>query len=281
MEQTNDNFSKGHTQIPHWLFHCLLLLDLSERDWKVTMLLIRLTLGCQKKWAKLQQCDLKAVGITENHAKEVLIRLLDAKIIVLNEKVNAYAVNEELPNLGSLHYEPLRALVTKQLVKTETSQNGNHKLPEMGSSTFPQKEEPTSQNGKITHFPNRELSISDNKGFTTPKDILKIEKYSDTYSLAVNNTSQDGFQIITPKGFQPSNEGEAAAYEAWNQLEHNNPLAFSTTYYTAYKKGLPASLFYQFVSEIKQDESIKNRGAIFNNKVKGYFEQKAQKEGTL
>ena len=25
MEQVNDNFSKGHTQIPHWLFHCLLL----------------------------------------------------------------------------------------------------------------------------------------------------------------------------------------------------------------------------------------------------------------
>ncbi len=280
MEQTNDNFSKGHTQIPHWLFHCLLLLDLSERDWKVTMLLIRLTLGCQKKWAKLRQCDLKAVGIKENHAKEVLIRLLDAKIIVLNEKIDAYAVNEELPNLGSLHYESLRALVTKQLLKTESSQNGNYKLPEMGSNTFPQKEEPASQIGKITPFPNRELLSSVNKGFTSPKDILNISKYSDTYSVAVNNTSTDEFQVIAPKGFQPSNEGEAAAYEAWNQLEHNNLLAFSTTYYAAYKKGLPASLFYQFVSEIKQDETIKNRGAIFNSKVTSYFEQKAQKEVT-
>ena len=280
MEQTNDNFSKGHTQIPHWLFHCLLLLDLSERDWKVTMLLIRLTLGCQKKWAKLRQCDLKAVGIKENHAKEVLIRLLDAKIIVLNEKIDAYAVNEELPNLGSLRYESLRALVTKQLLKTETSQNGNYKLPEMGSNTFPQKEEPASQIGKITPFPNRELLSSVNKGFTSPKDILNISKYSDTYSVAVNNTSTDEFQVIAPKGFQPSNEGEAAAYEAWNQLEHNNLLAFSTTYYAAYKKGLPASLFYQFVSEIKQDETIKNRGAIFNSKVTSYFEQKAQKEVT-
>lgn len=96
MEQTNDNFSKGHTQIPHWLFHCLLLMDLSERDWKVTMLLIRLTLGCQKRWAKLRQCDLKAVGIKENHAKEVLIRLLEQKVIVLNEKINAYAGGDRL-----------------------------------------------------------------------------------------------------------------------------------------------------------------------------------------
>lgn len=278
MEQTNDNFSKGHTQIPHWLFHCLLLMDLSERDWKVTMLLIRLTFGCQKKWVKLRQCDLKSVGINENHAKEVLIRLLDAKIIVLNEKINAYAVNEELPNLGSLHYEPLRTLVTKQLVKTESSQNGNSKLPEIGSNTFPQEEASTSQNGKITPFPNRELSISDNKGFATPKDILKINKYSDTYSVAINNTAQNEFQVIAPKGFQPTNEGEAAAYEAWNQLEHNNPLAFSTTYYAAYKKGLPATLFYQFISEIKQDETIKNRGAVFNSKAKSYFEQKASKE---
>ncbi len=281
MEQTSDNFSKGHTQIPHWLFHCLLLMDLSERDWKVTMLLIRLTFGCQKKWAKLRQCDLKAVGIKENHAKEVLTRLLEEKVIVLNEKIDAYAVNEELPNLGSLHYEPLRALVTKQLVKTGSSQNGNSKLPEIGSSTFPQEEESTSQNGKITPFPNRELSISDNKGFATPKDILKINKYSDKYSIAVNNTSEDGFQVIAPKGFQPSNEGEAAAYEAWNQLEHNNLLAFSTTYYAAYKKGLPASLFYQFVSEIKQDETIKNRGAVFNSKLAGYLEQKANKEEAL
>jgi len=281
MEQINDNFSKGHTQIPHWLFHCLLLLDLSERDWKVTMLLIRLTLGCQKKWAKLRQCDLKAVGIKENHAKEVLIRLLEEKVIVLNEKLNAYAVNEELPNLGSLHYESLRALVTKQLVKTESSQNGNYKLPETGSNIFPQEEESTSQKGKITPFPNREFSISDNKGFATPKDILKINKYSDKYDVAVNNTSEDGFQVIAPKGFQPSNEGEAAAYEAWNQLEHNNLLAFSTTYYRAYKLGLPPALFYQFVSEIKQDESIKNRGAVFNSKLAGYLEQKANKEGAL
>jgi len=281
MEQINDNFSKGHTQIPHWLFHCLLLLDLSERDWKVTMLLIRLTLGCQKKWAKLRQCDLKAVGIKENHAKEVLIRLLEEKVIVLNEKLNAYAVNEELPNLGSLHYESLRALVTKQLVKTESSQNGNYKLPETGSNIFPQEEESTSQKGKITPFPNREFSISDNKGFATPKDILKINKYSDKYDVAVNNTSEDGFQVIAPKGFQPSNEGEAAAYEAWNQLEHNNLLAFSTTYYRAYKLSLPPALFYQFVSEIKQDESIKNRGAVFNSKLAGYLEQKANKEGAL
>lgn len=275
MEQGNDNFSKGHTQIPHWLFHCLLLLDLTKRDLKVVLLLIRLTYGCQKKWAKLRQCDLKTIGINENHAKEVLIRLLEEKVIVLNEKINAYSVNEELPKLGSLSYDSLRTLVAKQL---GSSQKRNYKVPQIGSNRFPQKEEPTSQNGKITPFPNRELSISDNKGFTTPKDILKINKYSDKDTIADNNPSKNDYKVLNPKDFIPNNEGEAAAYEAWNQLEYNNPLAFTTTYYTAYKKGLPPYLFYQFVSEIKQDENIKNKGAIFNNKVASYFEQKAEKE---
>ena len=267
MEQVNDNFSKGHTQIPHWLFHCLLLLDLTKRDLKVVLLLIRLTYGCQKKWIKLRQCDLKTIGINENHAKEVLLRLLEEKIIVLNEKIDVYAINEELPKLGSLSYDSLRTLVAKQL---GSSQKRNYKVPQIGSNSFPQKEEYTSQNGKITPFPNRELSISYNKGFTTPKDILKINKYSDKDIVADNNSSNN-YKVLNPKDFIPNNEGDAAAYEAWNQLEHNNPLAFTTTYYAAYKKGLPPGLFYQFTSEIKQSHSEKP-GAVFNRKVADYFE---------
>lgn len=82
---------------------------------------------------------------------------------------------------------------------------------------------------------------------------------------------------LNPKNFAPSNAVETAALEVWKKLEPFNPMAFQTTYYWAYKKGLPENLFYQFVSEINQDASIKNKGAIFNKKVKEYFE-KQQKE---
>lgn len=74
-----------------------------------------------------------------------------------------------------------------------------------------------------------------------------------------------------PKTFIPSTEKEVAALEAWNQLEHQNPMAFQVTYLTALEKGLPTSLFYQFVSEIKQDSTIKNAGAVFNKKVEAYL----------
>ncbi|GEM_PF-2554044 len=76
MEQVNDNFSKGHTQIPHWLFQCLLLLNLSKRELKVVLLIIRLTYGCQKKWAKIIQRDLRIIGVGETHAQEVKERTM-------------------------------------------------------------------------------------------------------------------------------------------------------------------------------------------------------------
>ncbi len=280
MEQVNDNFSKGHTQIPHWLFQCLLLLDLSKRELKVVLLVIRLTLGCQKKWAKIIQRDLRIIGVGETHAKEVLIRLLETRIIILNEKTQTYGLNEDYLNsqlTKSVSIENLDRLVGRQLLK-ESYQNGKQELTETVSKSLPIQEVSTSQNSKLITLPKREVLRSNNKGFTTPKDILKISKYSDKDTVADNNSSNSDYKFLNPKTFTSGNEGEAAALYAWENLEPNNPFAFKTTYYAAYKKGLPSSLFYQFVSEIKQDESIKNRGAIFNSKVAGYFEQRAEKE---
>lgn len=77
--------------------------------------------------------------------------------------------------------------------------------------------------------------------------------------------------IIDPKDFIPSNVGETAALEAFVALEPNNRKSLSTTYLRAYKKGLPVDLFYRFVSEIEQDNTIKKPGAIFNTKVDQYF----------
>ena len=90
-----------------------------------------------------------------------------------------------------------------------------------------------------------------------------------------NNPSQNNKSgLVNPRTFQPSNEGEVAAWEAWNQLEHANLMAFKVTYLTALNKGLPAEKFFQFVSEIKQDNTIKNPGAVFNSKVQTYLEKK-------
>jgi len=93
-------------------------------------------------------------------------------------------------------------------------------------------------------------------------------------SVADEPYKGNGF-MVNPKNFKPSSEGETAALEAWRKLEPANPLAFKTTYLSSLTKGLPPDMFYIFTSEIRQDNSIKNPGAIFNRKVKDYFEKQS------
>ena len=80
--------------------------------------------------------------------------------------------------------------------------------------------------------------------------------------------------VVSPKNFEPSSEGEVAALEAWEKLDRGHPWAFGTTYLNALRKGLPTRMFYQFVSEIQQDNSIKKPGAVFNEKVASYLRTK-------
>jgi len=104
---------------------------------------------------------------------------------------------------------------------------------------------------------------------------MKLKKIKISEANTGNNTSQNNENsLVDPRTFQPSNGGEVAAWEAWNQLEHTNLMAFKVTYLTALHKGLTAEKFYQFVSEIKQDNTINNPGAVFNNKVQTYLKDK-------
>lgn len=76
--------------------------------------------------------------------------------------------------------------------------------------------------------------------------------------------------MINPHTFSPKNEAEFALKEAWNRIEPNKPESFPF-YLFAYKRGLPAQMFFQFASEIEQDPKIKNWGAVFVTKVMDYL----------
>lgn len=82
----------------------------------------------------------------------------------------------------------------------------------------------------------------------------------------------NGFKVH-PREFKPASAGEVAALEAWKKLEPDNPSTFGTTYLNAHRMGLPPSILFLFTSEIRQDKSIKNPGAVFNKKVKEYLKQ--------
>ncbi len=104
-------------------------------------------------------------------------------------------------------------------------------------------------------------NISESNEIEVNKSEVNVEQ-----TIANKYSSKDPALLINPRRFEPSSEGEAAALEVWKQLEPYNPFAFKSTYLKAFKKGLPADIFYQFSSEIKQDPTIKNRGAVFNSK---------------
>ena len=44
----------------------------------------------------------------------------------------------------------------------------------------------------------------------------------------------------------------------------------STRFYTRVARALPDEMIFRFLSEIKQDDKIKNKGAVFTSKVKRY-----------
>ncbi|MCB9800564.1 MAG: hypothetical protein H6773_00040 [Pseudomonadales bacterium] len=71
-----------------------------------------------------------------------------------------------------------------------------------------------------------------------------------------------------------TNRHEAAAFQAWKSLEPENKEALQTTYLNAVRKGVRAETIFQWISEIRQDRTIKNPGKIFNKKVEDYCKLK-------
>ena len=87
--------------------------------------------------------------------------------------------------------------------------------------------------------------------------------------------SQSSFtRIGDPNQYEIKSDGQLAAKEVWQEFEPDNPRAFYTTYLKAYMRRVSAEVIRQFASEMRQDKSIKNYGAVFNKKVKDYLEGK-------
>ena len=50
----------------------------------------------------------------------------------------------------------------------------------------------------------------------------------------------------------------------------------SARFYGKVARILPDGVVFRFLSEIRDDETIKNRGAVFTAKVKGYLEEEVR-----
>lgn len=110
---------------------------------------------------------------------------------------------------------------------------------------------------------------------TNRKEFNKSEENLREVNLTEEPFAEDQIgekqEIKDPSEFLVIDERGESMVCAWEELEPTNKLAFWSTYVRAYLKKLPVSKFREFVSEIKQDPSIKNPGAVFNKKVDEYF----------
>jgi len=79
--------------------------------------------------------------------------------------------------------------------------------------------------------------------------------------------TKDIKDLIDPHEFEPTNDAEALASKLWEEFEPDNQRAFTTTYLYAVKVGMSSSEIYVAASEIRQDPTVKNKGALFRAKV--------------
>lgn len=267
-----ENFDKGFSPLPHWLGNILPFLGLSQRQYQSVLLIIRLTYGCNRKWAKLKPYYLQILNIAPSHAGEVLRPLISKKIIEQRSCNKEFRINEEYlrkvitPKLLT-HLEALRELVGRQLSK-KPSQISIKKLPKIVIEKFPNQESNDSQSSNNEALPNREVLGLENDLFAIPKDILNKRKHNDTkdrFSYKWSGTH------ITPDSFYPQNETEFEMFESFKLLDNSNPDSFSF-YISTLKKNLPASKFREFREDILRTPQIKNKGSVFVKKVKEYFE---------
>lgn len=253
MNQPSTDSQERFTKVSHIVLERLLTARLNKREYILALLVIRLTSGCHKDWAELIQADLSAVGISPNHAKEVIASSIEKGLLVQNNKTKQYKLGSlnQLPIAGDI--EKLKKLVGKQL---NASHNGNIGVPEMGTKELPNQEYASSRNGNIRPFLEGELIRSDNAPANERKDN---DKDNFIESSKYNNPSK---RFIDPHDFKAKDDKERAALATWNALEPDKPNSFGL-YLSLAHKGLSAEMFYSLATEIKDDPTVTNKGAAF------------------
>lgn len=274
-EMETDVF-KGFIQVPHAINNVLLVLDLTSRQRRALELIIRLTFGCHKKWAKLSLADLQTVNILPSHARETIESLLLKKLINQNGRTKEYQLNEkhlltDVTKMVSFSLQRLSKLVGKQL--GGGYQNGNEEVTESETQGLPKKEDDAYQNSNNDPLPDEEVLASPQHDFASLKDRLnKIkERDKDKYESKIKKSHNNQH----PKYFLPTTQAEEAALEVFNELESDHPEAFFH-YLFAAQDGLTVNDFHEITSEVKTSK-VKNKGKAFRAKVKDYLEARHEK----
>lgn len=273
MDNKHQPQEEGFVRLNHSLYHALLTCDLTVRQLKVVLLVLRLTIGCQRKWAKLIQADLKIVGVTASHARQVVDELLNKTILIQNEKTGEYRLNERyfiLDDKKRKRLERLTHLIGIQIYKP--SQNGNPVNPKVVTHDFPIQQQSSSQFSNVEPLPNEKLLALENVYFASPKDNDKNNiKHNVKENIAAISSFNKVNSRVDPHTFIPETEAQKYALYAWENIEPHKPDSFNFYLWCA-SRGLPADIFDQFTNDVLSHE-YDNPGAMFNTKAMDYLRQ--------
>lgn len=267
-EKKKLDINKGFTPIPVRVLNGILAASLTELEIRILLLVCRLSYGCRCHWATFILKDMLAIGIAENHASEIVNKLIRAGWLLRNPfNRYEYRVNDDLlgeeSNIMERHSETtkLSSLIGKNLFK-ETSSNSKEKTPDNGRKHFLNTEVDTSRK----RIPN---------SFTLASSIDSDSKYKDIdRDIEVGTSSKEGLfpkATLDPRNFEVKTEDDEKAIATWKAIEPNNSNSFGFYYYAIVRKKVPHDVIDELVLEIKSKSYLENPGRYFVTQIKKYL----------
>jgi len=118
---------KGYTNLPHFITDAIIIdPDLTQREMKILLMIIRLTLGLQKRTVRLRNRDYEATGITETHTKRPLLALEEKEwISITNRNGQIYYALHKKRFLEVPKDNKLNRVVFKVMLQQKIIENGN------------------------------------------------------------------------------------------------------------------------------------------------------------
>ena len=84
----------GFTKIDNRILEKLITSDLTKRQIKIILLILRLSSGCQKSYALLERKDFRIAGIDRKHLKREIEKLRSLKILNLDSEKRIYWISD-------------------------------------------------------------------------------------------------------------------------------------------------------------------------------------------
>jgi len=166
----NPQPTDAHIRIAHSINEAIMMRDFTKRQRKILDLILRLSWGCNKKYAIIpRQRDFETIGIGESHIKAELVWLTQSRIIVIDG--DSYSFNKDFDQWQVSRVMPFMPDKLTELVSLNL--NGHHpELTTTVSPNLPQREVSAYHNGKL---PMPELAL--------PKERLKKVLKKDIYII--------------------------------------------------------------------------------------------------